>query len=143
MRRRRLQAIVAIAALIRRVLAEVAQQDRAAAAGRLDQHRQRVQALALGRPAVGLDLLLDPLPGAREILGGPEQPGLGRLAVAAGAAGLLVISLDALGDGGVGDEPHVGLVDAHAEGDGRGDHHLLGTDERRLVAGRTCGSRPA
>ena len=32
------------------------------------------------------------------------------------------------------DEPHVGLVDAHAEGDRGGDHHLLGMDERGLVA---------
>ena len=34
----------------------------------------------------------------------------------------------------MGDEAHVGLVDAHAEGDGRGNHHLFGLDERRLVA---------
>ena len=31
-------------------------------------------------------------------------------------------------------DPHIGLVDAHAEGDGGGDHHLFGIDERRLVA---------
>ena len=93
-RRRRLEAIVAIAAALRRVLAEMAQQDRAAAAGRLDERRQRVQPLALGRAALRLDLLLDPLAGAGEILRRPEQPGLGRLAVAPGAAGLLVIGLD-------------------------------------------------
>ena len=82
-----------------------------------------------------LDLGLDPPPGAGEILGAPEQPGLGRLAVAAGAAGFLIISLDRFGDAGMGDEAHVGLVDAHAEGDRRDHHHLLGRDERGLVAG--------
>ena len=88
-----------------------------------------------------LDLGLDPLAGAGEILGAPEQPGLGRVAVAAGAAGFLVIGLDRLGDAGMGDEADVGLVDAHAEGDGRGHHHLLGRDERRLVARRGPAAR--
>ena len=32
------------------------------------------------------------------------------------------------------DEAHVGLVDAHAERDRGGDHHLLGLDESGLVA---------
>ena len=32
------------------------------------------------------------------------------------------------------DEAHVGLVDAHAEGDRRDHHHVVGIDERRLVA---------
>ena len=132
---RGLQAIVAIAAAIRRILAEVPKQYRPAAAGRFDEHRQRVEPLALGRAALGLDLLLDPLASTSEILRRPKQPRLGRLAVAAGAAGLLVISLDALGDRGVRDQPDVGLVDAHAERDRRRDHHLLGTDECGLVAG--------
>ena len=133
-RLRRLQAIVAIAAALGRILAEMAEQDRAAAAGGLDQGGERVQPLALARLARRLDLGRDPPPGAREILGAPEQPGLGRLAVAAGAAGLLIISLDRLGQAGMGDEADVGLVDPHAEGDGRDHHHLLGCDERRLVA---------
>jgi hypothetical protein len=81
--------------------------------------------------------------GAGEILRAPEQPGLGRLAVAPGAAGLLVISLDRLGEAGMGDEAHVGLVDAHSEGDGRDHHHVFRRDERGLVARPTCGSSPA
>jgi len=31
------------------------------------------------------------------------------------------------------DEPHVGLVDSHPEGDRGADHHVLARDERRLV----------
>ena len=82
----------------------------------------------------GSTSVLDAAAGQREILGAPEQPGLGRLAVAAGAAGLLIIGLDRFGQAGMGDEAHVGLVDAHAEGDGRDHHHVLAADERGLVA---------
>ena len=56
-----------------------------------------------------------------------EQQGLGRQAVAAGAAGLLVVALDGLGEVVVHDEAHVALVDAHAERDG-------GDDDQDLVA---------
>ena len=97
--------------------------------------------LALLRPSRRLDLGLDPAAGAGEILGAPEQPGLGRVAVATGAAGFLVIGLDRLGHAGMGDEADVGLVDAHAEGDGRGHHHLFAGDERRLVALRAPWAR--
>ena len=47
----------------------------------------------------------------------------GRIAIAAGAARLLVVGLDALGHVVVDDVAHVGLVDAHAKGVG-GNHHL-------------------
>jgi hypothetical protein len=49
----------------------------------------------------------------------------GRVAVAAGAAGLLIISLDRFRQPGMGDEAHVRLVDAHAEGDRRHHHHVF------------------
>src|SRR5215218_51933 len=90
-RRRRLEAIVAIAALLRRILPEVAEEDRAATAGGLDEGGQRVEPLALIRAPRGLYLGLDPLTCAGEILRAPEQPGLRRLAVSARASGLLVI----------------------------------------------------
>src|SRR5438874_13828857 len=80
-RRWRIEAIVAIAASFGRVLAEVTQQDGAAAARRLDKGGKRVEALALGRAAFGFDLLLDALSRSGEILRRPEQPSLGRLAV--------------------------------------------------------------
>ena len=67
------------------------------------------------------------------------HPRVRRQAVAAGAAGLLVVALDALRQVEMRDEAHVGLVDAHAEGDG-GDHHdAVLALEARLVARR--GSR--
>ena len=71
-RGRRVEAIVAIAAMLGRIFPEMAKQDRAPAQRRFDQRRQRVQPLALGGPAVGLDLLLDPLAGPREILRRPQ-----------------------------------------------------------------------
>src|SRR4051812_25602399 len=55
--RRRIEAIVAIAASLRGILAEMAQQDRAAARRRLNEGGKRVEPLALGRAALRLDLL--------------------------------------------------------------------------------------
>ena len=56
-------------------------------------------------------------------------------AVASGTAGLLVVAFDALGDVVVDDETHIGLVDAHAEGDGgHDDVHVL-HEEFVLVLG--------
>ena len=56
------------------------------------------------------------------------------LAVAAGAADLLVVALDARGQRGVHDGPDVGLVDAHAEGDGGDDDVELAAEEAGLHA---------
>ena len=52
--------------------------------------------------------------------GGEQQAARG-LAVASGAARLLVVGLERLGHGGVADGAHVGLVDPHAEGVGGDD----------------------
>src|SRR3546814_7700630 len=49
------------------------------------------------------------------------------------SAGFLVVALDRLGQVEVGDEAYVGLVDAHAEGDGGDDHHALVAQETALV----------
>ena len=72
------------------------------------------------------------------------HPRIGGQAVAAGAAGFLVIALDALGQIEVRDEAHVGLVDAHAEGDG-GDHHdaLLAQEALLVARCASAASRPA
>src|SRR5947209_16974897 len=97
-RRRWVEAIVTIAAALRRLLAEMAKQDRAAAAGRLYQRGEGIQPLTLAGAAVRFDLQLDTAAGDGEVLGRPEQPGFRRLSVAPGAAGFLVIGLDAFGD---------------------------------------------
>ena len=88
--------------------------------------------------------ILDHLAQAGDVLQAIDHPGIGGQAVAAGAAGLLVIGFEALGQIEMGDEAHVGLVDAHAEGDG-GDHDdAVFLEEAVLVAlARTSLSSPA
>ena len=129
----RREAIVAIAAALGRLLAEMAQQDSAAARRRLDERTQRREPRAFARLPVGLDLV-DALARADEILGAPEEMRDRGLAVAAGAAGFLIIGLDRLGQSGMRDETDVGLVDSHAKGDGGDHHHILARDEIMLVA---------
>ena len=79
--------------------------------------------------------LHDPAP-LQEVGGRVEQQALGGEAVAAGAAGLLLVVLERLGRAGVHDEAHVRSIDAHAEGDGGDDDVGALVDERVLVAGR-------
>ena len=64
-------------------------------------------------------------------------------AVAAGAADLLVVGFDGAGEGDVDDGADVGLVDAHAEGDGGDDDFELAGEEGALDAVAVAGSRPA
>src|ERR1700674_3691174 len=51
-----------------------------------------------------------------------EHQAFGGIAVATSTAGLLVVTLDILGQLVVDDEANVRLVDAHPEGDRRADH---------------------
>ena len=62
------------------------------------------------------------------------EPGIGRQAVTSGAARLLVIGLQAFRKIEMGDEAHVGLVDSHAESDGRHDDKTLFLDEALLMS---------
>ncbi len=55
------------------------------------------------------------------ILAGVEEDAFGFEAVAAGAAGFLLVGFDGFGHAGVEDEADIGAVDAHAEGDGGDD----------------------
>ena len=57
-----------------------------------------------------------------------------RQTITAGTPGFLVVGFQALGQIEVGDEAHVGLVDAHAEGDG-GDHDQPFLVEETLLVG--------
>ena len=62
-----------------------------------------------------------------DVLAAVEEHGVGRLAVAARAAELLVVGVERLGGVGVDHTAHVGLVDAHAErGRGHDDVEVAG-----------------
>ena len=63
------------------------------------------------------------------------HPRIGRQSVAAGAAGFLVVAFETFRQIHVCDESHVGLVDTHAERDGRDDHHAVLAQEASLVRG--------
>ena len=128
----RIQAIIAIAAGLGRVLPEMAKQDRAPAPRRLDQCTQRGQPRAFAGLPLRLDLA-DPRPRLGEILRAPEQMRHRRIAVAPGAAGFLIIGLDRFGQRRMRHEAHVRLVDSHAERDRRADHHVLARHEIGLV----------
>jgi hypothetical protein len=69
------------------------------------------------------------------------HPGVRRQAVTAGPAGFLVVGLKRFGQVEVGDEAHVGLVDAHAEGDG-GDHDQPFLVEEAVLVGARFGGQP-
>ena len=113
---------VAVAARFGQGLAEVGEQRLAAAALGLGEAEQRVQALVVGLLALHRRGALVDLGAAQaDVVGAVERQGVGGRAVAAGAADLLVVALDRLRQVGVGDVADVGLVDAHAEGDGGAD----------------------
>src|ERR1700761_614083 len=63
-RRGRLTTIVAIAAALRGIFAEVGEENEAATGRRFDQRSKRIQTLALASAALGFNFSLDPLPGA-------------------------------------------------------------------------------
>ena len=108
---------VAIAAG-RRGLAEIGEQRPTAAAMRLAQRHQRVEAVH-GDPLALLILAFQDMPAAaRHVLHAVEGQRIGGQTVAPGAADLLIPALDVLRHVGVADETHVWLVYPHAEGDG-------------------------
>ena len=70
----------------------------------------------------------------QEVAARVDQHALGLEAVAAGAAGLLLIVLERLRRAGVHDEAHVGSIDPHPERDGRDDDVDVFVEERVLIA---------
>ena len=71
------------------------------------------------------------------VLGGIQQNAVGFLTVSSRAARLLVIALQVLGHIVVHHQPHVGFVNAHAEGVG-GHHHSGPVKHKVLLAGAAC-----
>ena len=137
------EAVVARAAVRLRVgLAEVADEMPMAAADArgvaLDVAQQRP-------PRVGqLAVPLEHDAPLQEVGRRVDEHALGLEAVAAGAAGLLLVVLERLRRAGVHDEAHVRAIDPHAEGD-RGDDDVgVLVEERVLVAAALAGrARPA
>ena len=137
---RRVEAHVAVAAVLLELLAEVAEQHAAPARGCLCERDHGLELVELDADLLGVAAVLDERAGGDGVLEAEEAQRLGGQAVSAGAAGLLVVALDVLGHVVVDDEAHVGLVDAHAEGDGR-DHDVHLVAQERVLDPRALGRR--
>ena len=142
-------AVVAVAAVVLGiVLAEIVQQ-RLAAAHRTLGVGNRLQQQQLADLLFGDGLALHELLEFLDVLVTVKGQAVALAAVAAGAARLLVIAFERLGNVVVDDIAHVGFVDAHAESDRRHDHldalHqevvLIGGARRRIHTGMV-GQRP-
>jgi hypothetical protein len=75
----------------------------------------------------------------RDVAGAEEQQAVAGQAVASGAAGFLVVALDVFRQVVVDDPADVGLVDAHAEGDGGADDAGVVAEKLFLVGGAFLG----
>ena len=115
-------------------LAEVGEQLAPPAADRLAERQHRVEVRGLLPLVRGVaDALLDEAPLLHDVLQPVGEPRGRGQAVAARAPGLLVVPLHRLRHVDVRDEPHVRLVDAHAERDRRDHHDAVVAEEPRLV----------
>ena len=86
-----------------------------------------------------IDLLRNDVLGGADVAGAEIENAARLLAVAAGAPGFLVVALERFRQVVVHDPAHIGLVDAHAKGDGGDDHLRVIANERFLVvATRRC-----
>ena len=121
---------------LRHVFIEIGQQGLAPATGFLAQGQHRIE-LVLLKTLVALVALgvLQHLLEHQHVLQPVSHPGVCRQAVTAGATGLLVVGFQRLGQVHVGHEAHVGLVDAHAEGNGGHHDQAFFIEEALLVIG--------
>ena len=138
----RAEAGITIAAGLFEPVTEILQQGLAAAGSDLAQPQQGVQLVPL-HPLVAFIRLgaVDHLTQGDHVLQAVHHPGVRGFAVAPGAARLLVIGLHALGQIQMGDEAHVRLVDAHAEGDGGADDDPVLAQKTRLVPPANLGGQ--
>src|SRR5690242_10204584 len=116
-------------------LAEILEELDAAALGALAELDELGEVLAGHRPLLLIAHLVDEAVQPDGVGGAVEEHAFARHAVAAGAARLLVVALDVLGQVVVQDEPDVGLVDAHAKRDGGDDDLDPVLDEEVLPLG--------
>ena len=119
-------AVIAVAALVWGLVGKVVEQYFAAAAGDFAEAEHGIQLVPLGAfklfGAVGV---LCHLLQAHHILQAVDHPGICGLAVAAGAAGFLIIGFDAFGQIQVGNKAHIWFIYAHAKGDGGDNNHAI------------------
>ena len=117
----RMQAVVAILAVVLVVaFAEIVEQHFPSADARLGVgggFLQQLPANVLLCDGFSLHKLLEFL----QVFIGIESDAVALAAVASGTSSLLIIAFERLGDVVVDNEAHVGLVDAHSEGDGGDD----------------------
>ena len=134
--------VAAPAVVLRPRLAEILQQEFPPASGQAAELDHAFQLVLRVAP---LGLVFDPVD--EEVLlplvaVGVEQHALAGQAVAPGAARLLIVAFERLGQVVVHDQPHVGLVDAHAEGDGCHDDERVVADELFLRLAAQRGVQP-
>ena len=126
----RFEAVVAGSAIIDgKFLAEVGEQFRAAATGAFGVAHDLAELVAGDLLFMVIGHFVDEVRLLCGVTGGKEQQAIAREAVATGAAGFLIVAFDVFGQVVVDDPADVGLVDAHAEGDGRADDPHLVTEE--------------
>ena len=125
---------ITIAAGLRR-LAEISEQGLPPAAWRFAERDQRVEPLAVDTFLLVTGVAFVDLHAAQaNVAHAVERQRVGRQAVAAGAADLLIIAFDVGGEIGVEHEADIRLVDAHAEGDGGNHDNAVLLQEGVLVA---------
>ena len=131
---RRVHAIIAIAAGLSRLFAEVGADGAAAAGGEFAQAHHGFQFLVLHplMRLVGLRLG-QPLTKDDDFPQAVIHPRAGRQAVAARTPRFLVIGFNALRQAEVGDKAHVGFVDAHAKRNRGDNHHTIFAQETLLM----------
>ena len=146
---RRRQTEVALAAGLHLGLAEITAHGGGAAAGALQHGVELTGLLDLDLFHLLGDVALpDPAQRKGQVAGAVEGDAFGRRAVSAGPPHLLPIGFDRGRRVGVDDIADVGLVDAHAKGDGGDDHRPILLQEsaeagvaHRLVQARMIGER--
>ena len=136
----RLAVVAAAAAFVGPLLAEVGEEKRSSAFVRFRVVNHPLQLIAGDLLFLWIGLFVDERPLLNGISGAEEQEALAWESVTTGAAGFLIIALDVFWEIVMDDVADVGLVDSHAEGDGRRDDAHFVAKEEFLVARALGGS---
>ena len=113
----------------------MAEQHLTAAAARLGEANQGIELAVLNPFLLLLRVgVVDEAAQLGHIAAAMHHPGQGRQTIPAGAAGFLVVGLQAFGQVHVGHKAHIRLIDAHAKSD-RGNHHHAAIAAEALQSG--------